>query len=223
MTAARSAPSRGGPSATGTYFRAAGSRSSLVFLRAQRSTRRGLAACSTWNGTTSAEGRDARRPNPMPTNEARRRRSGHAERCGCAVALALGTCPLRLRGARRAEPRRPPTTATDDVPFAGAVVCSTWNRHDRAPEQAGRLQGPTAGPAVFHVEQPSGLRREVASSGSRACGSTAGDRPRPGSAPGIDTSRSTIDLPPNPGGPGRSAPIGRKLPRRDRPRSPAAR
>jgi hypothetical protein len=31
VTAARSAPSRGGPSATGTYFRAAGSRSSLAF------------------------------------------------------------------------------------------------------------------------------------------------------------------------------------------------
>jgi hypothetical protein len=50
VTAARSAPSRGGPSATGTYFRAARSRSSLVFSAPQRAFFAGcFRVCSTWN------------------------------------------------------------------------------------------------------------------------------------------------------------------------------
>jgi hypothetical protein len=46
VTAARSAPSRGGPSATGTYFRAVGSRSSLVFWRSRAAFFADCRACA---------------------------------------------------------------------------------------------------------------------------------------------------------------------------------
>jgi hypothetical protein len=137
VTAARSAPSRGGPSATGTYFRAAGSRSSLVSGCAwdsQPSTRRvfhverapGPAAGSEIHSTALPARREAVavgnavptdvRSRPRLQQVARRARAGPRPRIRPGSGPPRRGAASRLRWRPVVSVRRPPTgTAPQDA------------------------------------------------------------------------------------------------------------
>jgi hypothetical protein len=113
VTAARSAPSRGGPSATGTYFRAAGSRSSLVFRRSRTAFFRRLSCVCVAVDRTGMAGESFVEPSPQITTICRRRptpaisataREPAGGGCDAVARVPRGTSPAHVWTVAR-EPR----------------------------------------------------------------------------------------------------------------------
>jgi hypothetical protein len=146
VTAARSAPSRGGPSATGTYFRAAGSRSSLVFRRSRAAfSTSGVRVCSMWNAPGSCRGssRGRVKHNHLSAASTSRQLGSRHGQPGVLLATPWRAFHVEHRRAqgRRHAAREPPNT---QIPTRRVNVeqqrstsrvracqvssgCSTWN------------------------------------------------------------------------------------------------